>query len=159
MNKLVYTTLILLAVANSGMAAKPDVAGVAARQAAINNVSEGLQAKQYRHTVKTAVTNSPFAPSKYLPEEPQPVGPVQPRSPQEFAETLAAQLLPTGVLMAGDNALLLFGEKKIKVGEMILITFDKQSYEVELIQLSRTTFTVRYKNIEITRSIKPAKQP
>ncbi|HEY9155800.1 MAG TPA: hypothetical protein VIM69_11760 [Opitutaceae bacterium] len=81
----------------------------------------------------------------------------RPSTDAEFLQILAAKLNPTGVLMLGDQALLLFGEKKVKVGETIKIPFDKDSVDVELVDLSGTSFTLRLNNEQLTRPIKPGK--
>ena len=137
--------------------AKADVATPQVRATVILNAEKLLAPRVFKHDVVAGPMINPFSPEKAAPKiDPKSKAPV---SDHDLITTLAAQLNPTGVLMLGDEALLLFGEKKVKVGETIHVNFDKDSFDVELVDLSRTSFTIRLNNEQTTRSIKPAKTP
>jgi hypothetical protein len=76
-------------------------------------------------------------------------------SDREVLEAVAPHILPTGVAQVGDSPMLLLGEKKLKVGEYLTITFAGTEYMVELAAISRSSFTLRLNKEEITQPINP----
>lgn len=81
-------------------------------------------------------------------------------SDKELLAILADQLKPTGVMGLGDNLeLLLKGQKPVKVNEKLTLSFDGINYDVEVIAIDRINFSLRYNQAEITRPIKPGKNP
>jgi hypothetical protein len=66
---------------------------------------------------------------------------------------LADQLEPKGTFVVGGEAIILLGQKKLKVGETYPITFEGAVYELEITAIETTRFSVRYKNEEVTRPI------
>jgi hypothetical protein len=68
---------------------------------------------------------------------------------------LAPLVAPSGSLQLGDTAMLLFGQKRLKVGDSIPIVFQGVTYDLLISAIERTTFTLRLNNEEITRPIKP----
>lgn len=70
---------------------------------------------------------------------------------------LAPLVSPSGSVQLGDKAMLLFGQKRLKVGDSIPIVFQGATYELQISAIERTTFTLRLNNEEITRPIKPVK--
>ena len=88
-------------------------------------------------------------------------GPNQPaRQPgdHEILENLASKLPTKGtiVLPNGDPLLILTGGR-VKVGDKFTVAYNGQDYELELIAIERTTFTLRYHGEEIVRPIKNGK--
>lgn len=83
----------------------------------------------------------------------QPVKPVSPPGDRETLETLAAQILPSGMIERGKR-LLTIGGKFFEVGTRFVASYSNQEYELELVAIDRTTFTLRYRGEEITRPIK-----
>jgi hypothetical protein len=152
------TLIVILAGIGSLAHAKPQIAPPPSRAAAIANVNQALQPRKFSYAIDSVKRINPFAPIVES-EEPAPVVSNRPVSGRDFTEMLAAQLNPTGVLVLGDTAYLLFGEKRAKPGDPLLVSYEKENYQLELVSLTRTTFTVRYQQVEVTRSIKPAKQP
>jgi hypothetical protein len=136
---------------------KADIATPQVRSASIVAAEAVLGPRDFKHKADASDILNPFAPARAVVKAE--AAPVARPSDQEFINTLAAQLSPTGALQMGGQAFLLFGEKKVKVGEFIPINFDNETYEVELLDLTRTAFTVRLNNVQTTRSIKPAKTP
>ncbi len=68
---------------------------------------------------------------------------------------LAPLVAPSGSLQLGDKSMLLFGQKRLKVGDSIPIVFQGVTYDLQISAIERTTFTLRLNNEEITRPIKP----
>ena len=84
-----------------------------------------------------------------------------PRPPgeREILESLALKLPTTGTMIFNGEPLLLLSRGRVKVGDKFTVAFNGQDYELELIAIDRTTFTLRYHGEEITRSIKLGKSP
>ena len=76
---------------------------------------------------------------------------------RETLETLAARIVPKGTIIFGGQPLLNIGNSRLRVGAHFTVTFNGQDYDLELTAINSTTFTLRYHNEEITRSIKPGK--
>ena len=85
---------------------------------------------------------------------PVPAQPAVPVGDREILQALAAQLTPTGTIQIGDAPRLVMGSKRFEVGTRFTVTFNGQDYELELVAIDRTTFTLRYRGEEITRPIK-----
>lgn len=78
----------------------------------------------------------------------------------DLLKALAEGLSPSGTMQLGDRQVLLFGQKKVNVGDHIPVSYQGGSYELELRAIDRASFTLRLKNEEITRPIKaPVKKP
>lgn len=91
-----------------------------------------------------------------------PGAPGQPAAPagdRELLESMAARLPVTGTIFMGNEPLLVLGRRNMKVGFHFTVTnpANGQDYELEIVAIDRTTFTLRYRNEEITRPIKPGK--
>jgi hypothetical protein len=75
-------------------------------------------------------------------------------SDRDLLMLLAPQILPTGSLQMGGKVMLLFGQKRLKIGDSIPIVFKDSTYDIKVSSIDRTTFTLRYNNEEIIRPIK-----
>lgn len=69
-------------------------------------------------------------------------------------ERMAEGLTPSGMMQLGDRTILLLGNKKLKVGDPIFVESDGATHELKVSAITRTSFTVRLRNEEITRPIK-----
>ena len=78
---------------------------------------------------------------------------------REILENLAVKLPTTGSMVFDGKPLLLAGRNRLKVGDKFTVASNGQDYELELIAIDRTTFTLRYHGEEITRPIKLGKSP
>ncbi len=74
-------------------------------------------------------------------------------SNRNLLAVLAEKLEPKGTFVVGGEAIILLGQKKLKVGEVYPITFEGAVYELEITAIETTRFSVRYKNEELTRPI------
>lgn len=90
-----------------------------------------------------------------------PGGQVAPLSDRELLTGIASKILPTGMIKVGGEPLLIFGRRNVKIGGSFIVTnpADGQDYTLELIAIEPPTFTLRYRNEEITRPIKSGKSP
>ncbi len=107
---------------------------------------------------------SPFNPTdfdKVDAPEPQPGSnqvaredaPPAPLSDRQILDALAVQLTPSGMILRGTPRLVM-GSKSFEVGTRFTVTYNNQDYELELVAIDRTTFTLRYRNEETTRPIR-----
>lgn len=78
-------------------------------------------------------------------------------SDRENLERIASKVVPSGTIFVGGEPTLLFGKKLVKTGTHFTVTSNGQDYDIELISIDRTTFTLRLNREEITRPIKPGK--
>ena len=76
-------------------------------------------------------------------------------SERDLLQSLAASVTPSGTMQLGDQLILLFGQKKLKVGDHLPIVFQGATYELQISAIERTSFSLRINNAEITRPIKP----
>jgi hypothetical protein len=72
----------------------------------------------------------------------------------ELLSQLAATIPSTGTLVFGGNAMLLLGPKKIKVGEKIPVNFEGKDYQLTLMSVTPTTFTVQLGKELSTRTVR-----
>lgn len=79
----------------------------------------------------------------------------RPSSDKDLLAILADQIKPTGTMGIGDSLVLLRrGQKGVKVGDTLTLSFDDTPYTVEVIEVTSTNFSLRFNQAEITRSIK-----
>jgi hypothetical protein len=83
--------------------------------------------------------------------------PAGPATDRDTLQSLAAQITPSGMMVKGGTPRLIFANKPFEVGTRFTATFNNQDYELELVAIDRTTFTLRYRGEEITRPIKPVR--
>jgi len=83
----------------------------------------------------------------------------RPGSDKELLALLADQMHPTGVMGRDELVLLLKGQKGVKLNDKLTLFFDGVAYEVEVTAIDNTNFSLRLNQAEITRPIKPGKNP
>ena len=83
-----------------------------------------------------------------------PPPPPAPLGDRQILEVLAAQLTPTGTMEINGSPRLVMGSKRFEIGTRFTVTYNNEDYELELVSIDRTTFTLRYRGEEITRPIK-----
>ena len=89
-----------------------------------------------------------------------PAAPVQPAGPvgdRDTLEVLGGLLKPSGSITLAGRARLIIGTNRFEVGTKFGVTYNNQDYELELVAIDRTTFTLRYRGEEITRPIRPTR--
>lgn len=80
--------------------------------------------------------------------------PAAPQGEREILEVLAAKLPTKGTIILNGEPLLILTGGRVKVGDKFTVAFNGRDYELELVAIARTTFTLRYHGEEIVRSIK-----
>jgi hypothetical protein len=145
---------------------KADVQPAQKRQATVANAERLAQRKPI--VPLPADLPSPFNPADFdKVEQPEqatiaavtqgaPVPVVAPGD-RDTLEKLAAQITPSGMMHLRGAPRLVIGNKPFEVGTRFTATYNNQDYELELIAIDRTTFTLRYRGEEITRPIKPVR--
>jgi len=76
-----------------------------------------------------------------------------PKSDLSVLESIAAKLSVSGTLVLGDQRYLLIRQKKLKVGDRLAITLDDREYEVVMAAITRSTYTLRLNEAELSLSI------
>jgi hypothetical protein len=80
-------------------------------------------------------------------------------SDRAILDKIAPSIAPSGMMLFGGQPLLLFREKKLKVGDSLTITFEGTDYVVVIAGIDQSSFKIRLNREEITRPIKPGKVP
>jgi hypothetical protein len=83
-------------------------------------------------------------------------------TPRDILETIASKVNSTSsITMGGVTSLFVKlpggGQKRLKVGDKLTITFEGSDYELEIAAIDSTTFTLSLNNEKITRPIKSGK--
>ncbi len=81
---------------------------------------------------------------------------VGPRSASDLLQAIATSpsLKPSGFFVIGGQATLVFGQKRVKAGSFLTITFEGAEYTLEIVSIDRPNFTLRLNREEFTRPIK-----
>lgn len=82
------------------------------------------------------------------------VTPTGPRSTRELLQEIGASLKPSGFFVLGGEPTLVFGQKRVKAGGLLTITFEGNEYTLEIVSIDRPNFTLRLNREEFTRPIK-----
>jgi len=77
-----------------------------------------------------------------------------PRTDRELLQAIAQSLKPSGFIVLGNVPSLSFGQKRVKAGETLTITFEGNQYTLEVVSIDRTNFTLRLNREEFTRTLK-----
>lgn len=122
--------------------------------------AETLEKAKDLLTEKTPVlsTKNPFNPEGFG-ENQEDVGPVAqvipgPRSNRELLQEIGSSLKPSGFFVIGGEPTLVFGQKRVKAGGLLTITFEGNEYTLEIVSIDRPNFTLRLNREEFTRPIK-----
>ena len=81
----------------------------------------------------------------------------KPATDRDFLDLIAARIAPSGTLMVGGQSWLVFGQKRVRPGDHFTVTYDGNDYDLELMAVDSTSFTLRLNQEEITRPIKSGK--
>lgn len=85
------------------------------------------------------------------PGKPEAAGP---RSPRALLEAIAANLKPSGNYILGGQPILAFGQRRVKAGGSLTVTFEGTAYTLEITAITPPNFTLRLNREEFTRPIK-----
>ncbi|HLP25845.1 MAG TPA: hypothetical protein VK477_09220 [Acidobacteriota bacterium] len=99
----------------------------------------------------TATVGAPGAQTDGVAGVARPAGP---RSTRDLLQTIGDALRPSGFIVMGGEPSLSFGQKRVKAGGTLTITFEGAEYTLEVTAIDRTNFTLRLNNEEYIRPIK-----
>ncbi len=154
------------------LAQKSDLATPQERRATIELAAKLLKPRELAPLPPEIVV--PFSPAGFDQPDPEEIkaqmaaaaaaaqagaGPVRAAGDRGVLESLADKLAPSGTAVIGGEPILLFGQKKLKVGDRLTITFEGADYDLDIVAIGSTTFTLRLNREEITRPIKPSIKP
>lgn len=80
--------------------------------------------------------------------------PTGPRTERDLLQAIAKNLKPSGYIVLGGQPSISFGQKRVKAGGVLTITFEGNQYTLEVTNIDRTNFTLRLNREEFTRTIK-----
>ena len=104
--------------------------------------------------VRTGMANRAIEESAASATAATPAAPAAPKGDRALLQSIAASLKPSGYFVLGGQPTLVFGQKRVKAGGLLTITFEGKEYTLEVIALDRTNFTLRLNREEFTRPIK-----
>ena len=79
---------------------------------------------------------------------------VAPPSDREVLEALARRFDVGGTMTRGDKSILAVGGRPLQAGQFLILTHSGRDYEVEIVSVEARSFTLRYRNEKITRSLR-----
>jgi hypothetical protein len=133
------------------------------RQTTLDLAAQLLAVRENPTEKLTAELVDPFNPLGFAAAPARPsetvhrAGPVT--SDLDLLEKLAPHITPSGALVLNGEPVLLFREKRLKVGDTLTITFEGTTYMVIITAIDRSSFKIRFNREEITRPIKSRKVP
>lgn len=83
----------------------------------------------------------------------------KPATEADLLERIAERVVPSGTLTMNNEPLLIFGQRRLRVGDRLTVTYDSKDYTLEITAIQRYTFTLRLNRAEITRRINTGKNP
>lgn len=78
-------------------------------------------------------------------------------SDKDLLARISQRLNPSGSTVFNGENYLMFPGKRLRKGDMFVVSYEGRDFELEITDIQRTTFSLRYNTSEITRSIKPGK--
>ncbi len=168
--KISTSALILAAITlggvTSALAQKSDIVTPQKRETTVTAADKLLKPREL--TPLPAQMIPPFSPPAFEEPDPEEIKaqqvaiastptPVRTAGDRGILEALAGRLAPSGTAILAGEAILLFGQKKLRVGDRLTITFEGFDYILDITDIGRTTFTLRLNREEITRPIKSGK--
>lgn len=157
----------LLLFGSVALAAEATVLNPVKRQAALERGKELVAPREM-----TPVTVDPFHPAAFaetvaamgrVSGATSPAGgtgdsanpaPTGPRNDHDLLQAIAQNLKPSGYIVLGGQSSISFGQKRVKAGGVLTITFEGNQYTLEVTSIDRTNFTLRLNREEFTRTIK-----
>ena len=160
--------VFLLAMLASSFAATPsDIAPIAARQEAVA-LAQRLLEQNAISALSADVVNM-FNPAAFGRPDAEELAAMEaaraaeaaasakskPTSDAGLLSLIAERVVPSGTVTLNNEPLLIFGQKRLRVGDRLTVTYDGRDYTLELTEIQRFTFTLRLNRAEITRRINP----
>jgi hypothetical protein len=146
----------------TGVAQTDSVVAPAKRQESIDLAAKLLAAREI-----TVVAKNPFSPEAFsevvgamgrsATSDTSGEAAVQatgPRNDRDLLRAIGAGLKPSGFFVLGGQPTLVFGQKRVKAGGTLTITFEGAEHTLEITAISPPHFTLRLNREEFTRTIK-----
>ncbi len=133
-----------------------------AKRQAVLTLANRLLARESVAVKPPADLVDPFNPPSFgaAPVAGQPAAKVHvAESDHEILQQIAPSVQPSGMVSFGGQPLLLFGEKRLKVGDTLTITFEGKEYLIVISRIGQSSFTIRLNHEEITRPITSGNAP
>jgi hypothetical protein len=179
MNAVRLTTLFLASALTAAAADVPAVIQPTTRQTAVDRAKQLLATKDatppaalkdpfYSETFANvaagvvtpgapALDNNPSAGAAAggaRPATPGVTRPAGPRTNRDLVEAIANGVKPSGYLVLRGEPVLLFGQKRVKAGDALTLTFEGTEYTVVVTSIKAPNFSIRLNNDEFTRPIR-----
>lgn len=141
-------------------AAFANVSPPAQRTTAIKSAQDSVNARSNVRPFTDPVPNPFLWPVEESLEEPEDLTSTAPLATSaaivgiDTLTRVAARIPATGTMTIGGDTVLLLGQKRLKVGDSVDISFEGQSYELVISDLQATSFTVRYRGLSVSRPIR-----
>lgn len=91
-----------------------------------------------------SAADTPAVPAAVVPNQ---------RTARDILQAISASLKPSGNFIMNGEHTLVFGQKRVKAGDLLTITFEGAEYTLEITAIERTRFSLRLNREEITRPI------
>lgn len=158
-----FSYILLLAAIPIGLTAQTasDISTPQKRMVTVDLIRTLLTTKPIEGSAEEIAQKDPFNPVQPIVDHgaEKPVAGPAVLNDRDVLMGLAVRITPSGTVKLGDTQLLLFGQKKLKVGDTIPIVFQSTTYEIQISGIERTSYTLRLNKEEITRPIKPVNKP
>ncbi|HYC69933.1 MAG TPA: hypothetical protein VEB66_01925 [Opitutaceae bacterium] len=105
------------------------------------------------HPVGFGASEAPADPQGNEPA-PDPANRSGPRTDRELLAAIAAAIRAPNVITLGGQQILVFGQRRVKAGDTLTISFEGTDYTLTVTAIDRTSFTLRLNREEYTRPIK-----
>ena len=150
-NKAIRFGMLLAAgfAACQAMAQSETVSLPAKRQEAVERARQLVASREV-----VAIKDNPFNTQEGPAIGPNPNPNPNPVPQLNLIQAIAASLKPSGYFILGGEPTLVFGQKRVKAGGTLTITFEGNEYVLEITSIDRTNFTLRLNREEFTRPIK-----
>lgn len=160
MSKIRHINFFVVALISGALGAQTvDVSPLKQREQLVSSAQK-VFADRGSEPVLPQVVANPFL-EKPLPESVSdptsaPTGQTLPEGPNpvELLGKAASRIAATGTANLGGQFYLLAGQKKFKVGDKLTIDYDGLPYEVVIVSITPTSFTVKKGDLSHTRAIR-----
>lgn len=75
-------------------------------------------------------------------------------SGDELIKELGRQINPTGVFMFNGEYLLIFRERRARVGDMIPVMYQGEQYQIIISEISSASYKIQYDGLELQQKLK-----
>jgi len=135
-----------------------DIVGPAKRTEILGRAKQMLAVREALPAADDPFHSQAFAEASgkvtHVAADPAGSRPANQRTAQELLQAIAANLKPSGNFIIGGEHTLVFGQKRVKAGGNLTITFEGTEYTVEITAIESNNFTLRLNREEFTRPIK-----